>query len=166
MASLDLPALVARCAPLVAPATALAIVATESRGNPHALGVVGGALVRQPRSALQAQATAHALDTKGIDYSLGLAQINRRNFARLGLTPASALEPCRNLGAMQVLLADCFARAPNRHDEQQALRQALSCYYSGNYKRGFTDGYVRTVVQAHLSGRHGRRVSTDARPSP
>lgn len=166
MAGLDLAALVASCAPLVAPGTALALIDAESKGNVHAIGVVGGALTRQPRTALEALATTQALDRQGRDYSLGLAQINRRNFARLGLTPATAFEPCRNLAAMQVLLGDCYARAPAAGDAQLALRQALSCYYSGNFRRGFTDGYVQAVVRAHLSRRPPRRGTGALAPHP
>jgi type IV secretion system protein VirB1 len=32
--------------------------------------------------------------------------------------------------------------------DQTALRQALSCYYSGNFATGFRHGYVRKVVAA------------------
>ena len=32
--------------------------------------------------------------------------------------------------------------------DQVALRQALSCYYSGNFATGFRHGYVRKVVAA------------------
>ena len=31
---------------------------------------------------------------------------------------------------------------------QVALRQALSCYYSGNFATGFRHGYVRKVIVA------------------
>ena len=33
-------------------------------------------------------------------------------------------------------------------NEKVALRQALSCYYSGNFDTGFRHGYVRKVVVA------------------
>ena len=45
---IDLAALVLSCAPLVAQDTARALIQVESGGNPFAIGVVGGALVRQP----------------------------------------------------------------------------------------------------------------------
>jgi len=132
-----LSALVATCAPHVALDTAHALIAVESGRNPFAIGVVGGALVRQPASLQEALATAAALDAAGWDYSVGLGQINKRNFARLKLTVAGAFEPCANLGAMQNVLAGCFARASQRRTaqaaQQAALRDALSCYYSGNF---------------------------------
>jgi len=35
---------------------------------------------------------------------------------------------------------------PRYGDQQQALRAALSCYYSGNFETGFRHGYVQKVV--------------------
>lgn len=148
MLHLDLVALLASCAPLVHPIAATAIVETESGGNPHAIGVVGDALVRQPRTAAEALATMQALDAGGRRYSVGLAQINAANFARLGLTAQTALEPCRNLAAMQAVLLDCHTRAGHQLAPQQRLRRTLSCYYSGRFDTGFRHGYVSRVVRA------------------
>jgi type IV secretion system protein VirB1 len=145
-------ALALACAPLVHASTAHALVAVESSFNPHAIGVVGGVLERQPRSRAKALATATRLQATGWNFSVGLTQINVHNFQRLGLTPATAFDPCENLRAMQVVLTECFGRsAPNRSD-QVALRQALSCYYSGNFVTGFRQGYVQRVARAVSAG--------------
>jgi type IV secretion system protein VirB1 len=150
------------CAPQVHTHTAQALVSVESAFNPWAIGVVGGALVRQPRHRAEALATAKALQAAGWNFSVGLGQINVGNFERLGLTMDAAFEPCTNLAAMQSVLAECFdrARAPasaatattttatSPPVDQTALRQALSCYYSGNFATGFRHGYVRKVVAA------------------
>jgi type IV secretion system protein VirB1 len=144
-------ALVLACAPQVHTDTARALVSVESAFNPWAIGVVGGALVRQPRHRAEALATAKALQAAGWNFSIGLGQINVGNFDRLGLTIESAFEPCGNLAAMQTVLAECFDRASRtaaRAGDQVALRQALSCYYSGNFATGFRHGYVRKVVTA------------------
>ncbi len=147
-----LSALLATCSPQVHPATARALVAVESAGNPHAIGVVGGVLLRQPANRAEALATARALHAAGWNFSVGLGQINRHNFARLGLSIESAFEPCTNLSAMQSVLAECFDRAA-RHmqHEPEALRAALSCYYSGNFSTGLRHGYVRKVVLASVA---------------
>lgn len=145
---IELVALLSTCAPLVAPSTALAVIRVESSGNPHAIGVVGGRLERQPRTLAEAVATTKSLERLGMNYSVGLGQINRTNFARLGLTPESAFEPCSNLRAMQSILRDCFERAAPAAPQQLALRQAFSCYYSGNYTTGFREGYVDRVLAA------------------
>ena len=144
-------ALVLACAPQVHADTARALVSVESAFNPWAIGVVGGALVRQPRHRAEALATARALRDAGWNFSVGLGQINVGNFDRLGLTVETAFEPCANLAAMQTVLAECFDRASGSTAQavhQVALRQALSCYYSGNFETGFRHGYVRKVVVA------------------
>lgn len=140
--------LAATCAPLVHSSTARALVAVESGFNPHAIGVVGGVLERQPKTTGEARATATALQQQGWNFSVGLAQINQRNFDRLGLTAASAFDPCANLRAMQAVLGECFDRAGMRSPSKVAIRQALSCYYSGNFVTGFDHGYVARVVSA------------------
>ena len=155
MDATTLLALLLSCAPQVDPATAKALVSVESSMNPHAIGVVGGALEHQPRNRKQAVATATELQAGGWNFSLGLAQINLHNLTRLGLNLDTAFEPCANLAAMQQILTECFERstrasARSEGSEQQALRQALSCYYSGNFDTGFRHGYVRRVaLQAH-----------------
>ena len=144
-------ALTLACAPQVHTDTARALVSVESAYNPWAIGVVGGALVRQPRHRAEALATAKALQAAGWNFSVGLGQINVANFERLGLTVESAFEPCANLAAMQTVLAECFDRASgsaSKAVDQVALRQALSCYYSGNFATGFRHGYVHKVVVA------------------
>ena len=141
-------ALAMTCAPQVHPGTTRAIVAVESGFNRYAIGVVGGALVRQPRSRAEALATIRALATAGWNYSVGLGQINVANFARLSLTSEAALDPCASLAAMQTVLGECYERASASSAQQVALRHALSCYYSGNFTTGMRHGYVGRVVTA------------------
>ncbi|TCW79633.1 lytic transglycosylase [Burkholderia sp. SRS-46] len=145
------------CAPNVDPVTLAALVRTESGFNPYAIGVVGGHLRRQPASLDEARATARELAAHGFDYSVGLAQVNTRNFAKYGLDDATMFEPCRNLQAGGAILTECFARSRNTgRPEQAALRAALSCYYSGNFTTGFASGYVsRVVASAHSNAREG-----------
>ena len=141
-------ALAMACAPLVHTDTAQALVAVESSFNPHAIGVVGGVLERQPRNLAEALATASRLQANGWNFSVGLAQINLRNFERLGLNATTAFDPCENLRAMQTVLAECFERSSLTASPQPALRQALSCYYSGNFVTGFRHGYVQRIAHA------------------
>jgi len=146
-------ALALSCAPQVDAGTAQALVAVESGFNPYAIGVVGGALLRQPRTQAEAISTAKSLQAEGWNFSVGLAQINVRNLESLGLTVESAFDPCASLNAMQTVLTDCYDRASaqiaNASERSQvALRQALSCYYSGNFVTGFTHGYVHRVAMA------------------
>ncbi len=145
-------ALTLACAPQVHSNTAHALVRVESGFNPWAIGVVGGALVRQPRHRAEALATAHSLQAAGWNFSVGLGQINIGNFERLGLSLDSAFDPCTNLAAMQTVLGECYERASSSVSRsphlQAALQRSLSCYYSGNFSTGFRHGYVRKVVAA------------------
>lgn len=151
-------ALVMACAPAVHASTAQALITVESGFNPYAIGVVGGVLDRQPRNRAEALATADHLQAAGWNFSVGLAQINARNFERLGLTTATALDPCQNLRAMQAVLGECFERSGQGVEPQTALRQALSCYYSGNFVTGFRHGYVQRVASAVPPGRRASGV--------
>ena len=146
---LDFAALAQECAPQVHVDTLRRIVHVESAFNPYAIGVVKGRLQRQPGSLDEAIVTARSLQQAGYDFSVGLAQINLRNFERYGLTLKSAFEPCANLRAGGGILAECFQRARVSRDEQQAVRAATSCYYSGNFSTGYAHGYVQRVVASN-----------------
>ncbi|REE19397.1 type IV secretion system protein VirB1 [Paraburkholderia sp. BL27I4N3] len=151
MLPLDFTTLAQQCAPQVSPVTMTAIVRTESGFNPYAIGVAHGRLVRQPVSEAEAVATAHVLAANGWNFSVGLAQVNRANWAAYGLTERSAFDTCRNLAAGAAILQGCFtaaryAQTDVRRDPQAALRASLSCYASGNFSAGYRTGYVQRVV--------------------
>lgn len=144
---MDFIAVAHQCAPHVHVTTLAAIVRQESGYNPFAIGVVGGALVRQPTTKQEALVTARALVAKGWNISVGIGQVNWSNLAKYGLTDDSAFDPCPNLRATADILSECYNRALRQDSrEQNALRAALSCYFSGNFSTGFRSGYVRSVV--------------------
>lgn len=145
---LEFVALAQACAPAVHVDTMSRIVQVESSFNPHAIGVVGAKLERQPRNRAEAIVTAQWLDANGYNYSVGLAQVNQANFAKYGLSIETAFEPCENLRAGAAIFTDCYRRARKTRDDQQALQAALSCYYSGNFTTGFKHGYVQKVLSA------------------
>jgi type IV secretion system protein VirB1 len=153
MLPFDFITLLQQCAPQVSPVTMAAIVRTESGFNPYAIGVVRGRLVRQPASLAEAVATTHALAAGGWNFSVGLAQVNRANWARYGLSEQSAFDPCRNLAAGAAILQGCFelarrARTYTSSDSQSVLHASLSCYASGNFSTGYRTGYVQRVVDS------------------
>ena len=115
-----------------------AIVRTESSVRQYAIGVVGGALNRQPENADEAAAAVEMLKTSGRNYSVGLAQVNQVNFKRYGLNASNMFHTCTNLNAGAKILEACFVQ----HKDWQ---KAYSCYYSGNPVTGFHHGYVRKV---------------------
>lgn len=126
------------CAPGVHPELMGRIGRIESSGNPYAIGVVGGHLVRQPTNRAEALATVKALNAGGWNYSLGIVQVNVHNFDRYGVSAADMFDPCRNLKTGAAILTECYtrARAADPRNEQRAVHAALSCYYSGDLKAG------------------------------
>ena len=135
------------CGPLAVPEDVMAhVVHVESSRNPFAIGVVGGRLLRQPRNLDEAVATVRMLEARGYNYSIGLAQVNRVNFARFGLdTPEAGFDVCNNLAAGAKILAECLQRHDGRWGD------AFSCYYSGNARTGYEHGYVQKVFDAMAS---------------
>lgn len=116
------------------------VVNIESSYNPYAIGVVGGRLVRQPGNLPEALATVRMLESRGYNFSLGLAQVNRYNLGKYGLTSyENAFQTCPNLQAGARILADCHARSGNDWG------RAFSCYYSGNFITGYRHGYVQKI---------------------
>lgn len=128
-----------QCSPQVAPETLATVVAVESSGNPWANAVVGSS-VKQPRSEAEAIATAKSIQANGANFSVGLMQVNIKNFKRYGLALDTAFNPCKNIAAGVKILTGCFKAAstsPLFTSDQHALRGAMSCYYSGNFQRGY-----------------------------
>jgi len=147
MTSIDFTVLAQQCAPQVAPATLAAIVKTESEFNPYAIGVVHGQLIRQPHDLGEAIATAKFLERQGWNYSVGLAQVNHSNFARYGLTPNNAFDPCLNVATGAEILRRCYQAARQKTNQaQEALKASLSCYTSGDFVTGYRIGYVQRVM--------------------
>ena len=141
----DFGELAKRCAPSVAEDTLRAIVKTESGFNPYAIGVVKGK-VKQPRAYHEAMSTIAELELSGANYSVGLAQINRKNFSKYGISASQALDACTNLKVASRILSACFKSAKQSPaSDGTALHDALSCYYSGNFKTGYRHGYVDKV---------------------
>jgi type IV secretion system protein VirB1 len=115
------------------------VVRVESSYNPYAIGVVGGRLVRQPQNLAEALSTARMLESRGYNFSVGIAQVNRYNLGKYGLTSyAQAFEVCPNLQAGSRILAECYQR-------HRDWGKSFSCYYSGNPVTGFRHGYVQKV---------------------
>lgn len=149
---IDFDAIAASCAPNVAPSTLRAMASVESGFNPHAIGVVNGRLVRQPRNLPEAISTVMALEQQGARFSAGLVQINVSNWPAYHLDRESVFDTCANLRAAAGILADCYQRASVRSRVPQvALRDALSCYYSNNFVTGYRHGYVQKVVAIALT---------------
>lgn len=133
----DFNTLAQQCAPRVHLTTLQAVVRTESGFNPYAIGVVGGHLARQPKTRAEAIATAKALSAQGLNFSMGLGQVNKAHLHRFGLNYETVFDACTNLQAGARILQECYDRARSQIGPDKALNAAISCYYSGNFSRGF-----------------------------
>lgn len=165
---LGFEALAAQCAPGVAPSTLRAMAYVESGFNPYAIGVVGGRLVRQPKTLQEGVSTVRALQQKNIRFSAGLIQIYVGNWPAYRLDHERVFDVCANMTASAAILTNCYRRASKpTADPQVALRQAISCYYSNNFVTGFKHGYVQKVVAAAIKfGREQPKSSAPPEQKP
>jgi hypothetical protein len=140
-------ALASQCAPTVAPETLYAVIATESQGNPFAIGINGGKrLERQPRNRGEAVATARMLLSQGANIDLGLGQINSTNLSWLQLSVEDAFEPCANIRAAAKVLSSNY-KAALAAGHEAPLGAALSAYNTGSMTKGYRNGYVAKVFK-------------------
>lgn len=155
-----LPGLELMGCPLAVPAQVMQhVVNVESSYNPYAIGVVGGHLVRQPKTLPEALATVRMLESRGYNFSLGLAQVNRYNLPKYGLeTYAEAFQPCANLMAGSRILAECNQRAGGHWGK------SFSCYYSGNFVTGYRQGYVQKIERSMWGDRLAQADGAPAIP--
>ncbi|WP_114192343.1 lytic transglycosylase domain-containing protein [Edaphovirga cremea] len=133
----DYTAMIAQCAPDIAPHILERIIKVESSFNPYAIGVVNGRLVRQPINKSEAVATAMSLHNAGWNFSMGLGQINRHNLSPYGLDYELVFDPCLNMQTASKIFNECLRRAESKLSRDEAVLAAYSCYYSGNFTRGF-----------------------------
>jgi type IV secretion system protein VirB1 len=139
-----IPAALLACALNVAPVTLEAVIGVESGGNPLALNVNGMA-GPQPRAGTPDEAATLARQYIAAGYSvdIGLMQINSRNLPALGATVEQVLDPCANIRSGATILTADYVQASQRFAPgQPALQAALSAYNTGNFSRGFENGYV------------------------
>jgi type IV secretion system protein VirB1 len=137
------------CATTVHPVTMAAVVRGESTFNPYAINVNHKTykLPAQPKNKEEAIKTASWLQSKGYNFDSGLGQINSTNLKVLGMSITDLFDPCRNLQGAATVLTDCYERAAVSTGEgQKALHKALSCYNTGNFQKGFTNGYVQKIA--------------------
>lgn len=151
--------LFAACAPNVAPYTLQEIVRVESSFNPIAVNVnvrkVNGKRVRfnspikNIKTKEQAIYVSKAAIRAGHSVDMGYMQINSTNLKALGYTVDEMFnDPCKNIKAGAKVLTAFYSRAVKQYpNEQAALRAALSAYNTGNFKNGFTNGYVARFIK-------------------
>ncbi len=165
-------ALALQCGSAAPPTTLTAIARAESGFDPLAIGVNGIHARRlHPTSAADAVLAARQLIAAGESVDLGLAQINARNLAWLGLSVDDAFDPCANLAASARVFSQAYDRATQAGAAPAtAQRTALSYYNTGSPRRGFTNGYVAKVLaavpRAEAGLSPGLRYAADPPPPP
>lgn len=136
------PALIALCAPTVARTTMEEVIRAESGGDPLALNINGyGRVVL--KSKPEAIAQAEIAIAYGYTVDVGLMQVNSQNFVRFHITLRQAFETCTNLRVGAAVLNENYTHAAAKWGPGQiALQHALSAYNTGDFNRGFGNGYV------------------------
>jgi type IV secretion system protein VirB1 len=129
------------CAPIVHPVTMAAIVMHESAGNPFAIHNNTSGRSYRPTSIANAVGLADEMIARGDSVDLGLAQINNKNLARLGLTTQSVFDPCKNLAGSQIILLDGWQKSGGD------LRKTLSAYNTGKLDGATGERYADAVYQ-------------------
>lgn len=143
--------LFAQCAADVAPETLHTLIGVESSRNPYAIAVVYDKntpedkklYFNQPKTEEEAKDIIAALNAEPItykSYSVGLMQVNSSNFKQYGINKENMFNACKNIETGAAIFKACYASAEKNNpqkSEQELLRIASSCYYSGNEKRGF-----------------------------
>lgn len=145
--TLALAALMARCAPNVAPSTMTAIVKVESGGDPLAIGDNTTKRSYYPGDRATAERLARRLLGAGHLLDIGIAQIDSMNFPGFGVNAHTMFDPCTNLSIGARILSGDYAFAARRYgDGQVALRHAIGMYNTGRLNAG--GRYIARVVAA------------------
>ena len=99
-------------------------------------------------------------------------QVNSRNLQALGIAVFQAFDPCTNIRAGATILSADYADASRlRGPGQAALQAALSAYNTGDFYRGFENGYVAryyggSAFAPMTIAVHTQRPVAPARPNP
>ncbi len=137
-----------RCGAIVAPSTLASVARTESAFQPLTINDNTTGTRGVPANQDIALRIASKLLAAGHSVDLGIMQINSANFAKVGLTTASAFDPCQSIAAAAMILSHSYAGGETHAAQQAALRVALSRYNTGDAQRGFDNGYVHKVELA------------------
>lgn len=132
--------LLSTCQDEVSPSILNRLMTIESSKRQFAIAVVGVDTVSQPTNKQDAVNVIKDLESKGFNYSVGYMQINKHNFEKYGLTLDTAFDACANIETGAKIYAACFNRAKKKSPKKphgELLNDAASCYYSGNFIRGY-----------------------------
>lgn len=145
---IDIPQYIHQCVPNIAENTMMAIIKTESKFNPLAIGLNKGVrLMYQPQNLAQAGSWVTYLEKHGYNFDVGITQVNIKNIHKYGYRAIDALDPCLNMKLGGHILQSSYIKALRKSgNKREALYKAISAYNTGNYRSGFHNGYVQKVV--------------------
>ena len=167
LSPVEFESVAARCAPSAPADTLLAIARTESSLNPNAISInrpkaaarLAGhpdaelILVNQPKSLKEAKSWLHWFSVHHYTVSVGLMQVNMETARQFHLQPDQLLDSCTNLRVATAILLQLYTESAREIGEGfSALDVALSLYNTGDFTRGFRNGYVANVY-AHADRR-------------
>lgn len=156
-----LSSLAAQCGPSAAPITTMAIIRTESGGNPYAIGDNSTRKSHYPASKKEAVQLARSLLSRGHNLDLGLMQINSRHLKPRNLSLDEIFDPCRNIGIGTTILAEFYQANDHGEPRDIVIFKALSAYNTGSAWRG--PGYVNRILRT--AGAPYRVALTNPPPS-
>ena len=138
-------ALIPVCAPNTSASTIQQIMQIVSSGNILAINVNGVNKKFEPQNQKEAAQIVREYIAAGYTVDVGLMQINSSNFAKLGYQNRieALFEPCNNIAAGEQVFLDFYQQSSKIYtDSKQALLAAVSAYNTGDFKKGFRNGYV------------------------
>ncbi len=152
----SLAQLIAACAVPSMPADILqAIIMTESSGYVYALSgsYDYSDYYLLPETADEAEysiAVAQASLHHQVNISVGLMQVNSWHLARMGMSVATAMDPCNNVLIGSSIFKEIFERVCVEGMDSECLDQSLRQYNTGKTQASSAgDAYVRKV-RKHL----------------
>ncbi len=138
---MDIPIAIEQCQNILNPVVIRTIIDIESSRNQFALAAVTDKfIINNTLKLSDAIEQIDRLEKLGISYSAGLMQINDKNFNSFGLDKYSVFEPCTNIYVGAQIFKNCYERSKKKFGNNSALnnlRNAASCYFSGNFKTGY-----------------------------
>lgn len=142
-----------------------AIVKEESSSNILSVNVnhEGKSLVSyKPKTKDEAIQLANSWINKGYAVDLGLMQLNSENFDKFNIKTNEALNPCTNIKVASTIYYNFFKKLNTKIPYKKRVQMALSGYNTGDYKKGFNNGYV-AKYDKHLDFTDNKNVKEYAK---
>lgn len=161
--------LIPLCAPDVSPNTIAQIIRVESGGNPLAINVNGVKTRFNAQSQSEAVRITKQYIAQGYSVDVGLMQVNSNNFKMLGYEQRieDLFDPCNNIAAGAQILKQFYLKSSKQtSNPKDALAQAISAYNTGNFTRGFQNGYVSKVYKKNVKMSNAISLAEQARTAP